>query len=53
MDKKIKEKIQTIKEDRRSFKEYIKCFCDSPKAEELFKNNDEFKRLKKETKKEY
>ena len=52
MDKKIKDKIQSIKDDKTSFKEYIKCFCESPKAEELFKNNEEFKRLKNKSKKE-
>ena len=47
MDNKIKEKINEIKDDKTSFKEYIKCFCKAEKAEELFSNNDEFKRLKK------
>ena len=53
MNKRIKDKIKTIKDDKTSFKEYIKCFCASPKAEEEFKNNDEFKRLKSKIKKEY
>lgn len=50
MDKRMKDMIKTIKEDKKSFKKYIKSFCDSEKAQELFKNNDEFKRLQEKSK---
>ena len=43
---KIKKKIDENKKDRKTFKEYIKSFCETEKAKELFENDDEFKRLK-------
>lgn len=46
MDNKIKVKIESLKKDKSSFKEYIVNFCNINKANELFKNNKEFKILK-------
>lgn len=46
MDNKIKVKIESLKKDKSSFKEYIANFCIINKANELFKNNKEFKSLK-------
>ena len=43
MDNKIKVKIESLKKDKSSFKEYIANFCNINKANELFKNNKEFK----------
>ena len=48
----IKKRIDLNKKDKTAYKEYIKSFCDSEKAKELFKNNSDFKNLKKEKKKE-
>ena len=45
MIEKIKQKIDENKKDKRSFKEYIKSFCSSDKAKELFEDNEEFKKL--------
>lgn len=46
MDRKIKEKINSLKKDKSTFKQYISSFCNINKSQELFKNNKEFKRLK-------
>ena len=46
MDNKIKVKIESLKKDKSSFKEYIANFCYINRANELFKNNKEFKSLK-------
>ncbi len=46
MIEKLKSKIDENKNDKSSYKKYIKSFCDSKKANELFNNNDEFKNLK-------
>ena len=46
MEEKIKSKIDELKKDKSSYKKYIKSFCDSEKAKELFNNNDEFNILK-------
>lgn len=46
MDNKIKVKIESLKKDKSSFKEYIANFCNINRANELFKNNKEFKSLK-------
>ena len=43
---KIKQIINKNKKDKNIYKEYIKCFCESEKAEELFKETEEFKNLK-------
>ena len=37
--------IDKNRNDTSSYNKYIKSFCDSKKAKELFKNNDEFKKL--------
>ena len=52
---KIKNIINKNKKDKEVYKEYIKCFCESEKANELFKDNNEFKELKSKinNKKEY
>ena len=39
MDNKIKVKIESLKKDKSSFKEYIANFCNIDRANELFKNN--------------
>ena len=46
MDNKIKVKIESLKKDKSSFKEYIANFCNIDNANELFKNNKKFKSLK-------
>ena len=46
MLEKINEKIDEMKEDKSSYEKYIKSFCDSKKANELFENNDDFIALK-------
>ncbi len=46
MIEKLKDKIDENKNDKTSYKKYIKSFCDSKKANELFNNNEEFKKLK-------
>ena len=45
---KIKDKIDENKKDKVVYKEYIKSFCDSEKAQELFRDNEDFKEIKKE-----
>lgn len=47
MIEKVKESIDKNKSDRTTHKEYIKSFCNSEKANELLKNDDNFKKLKK------
>lgn len=47
MIEKIKKKIDENKKDRETYKKYIKSFCNTGKAKELFKDNDEFEKLKK------
>jgi hypothetical protein len=42
---KIKKVIDKNKNDTHSYYEYIKSFCESKKAKELFKKNEEFKKL--------
>ena len=44
---KIKKIIDKDKNDKEVYKEYIKSFCESEKAKELFKNDDDFKDLNK------
>ncbi len=46
MEDKIKKKIESLKNDKSSFKQYISSFCNISKSQELFKNNKEFKALK-------
>lgn len=46
MENKIKNKINSLKKDKSIFKEYVADFCNIDKANELFKNNKEFKSLK-------
>lgn len=54
MLEKIKEIINKNKKDKKIYNDYIKCFCESEKAKELFKDNDEFTKLEKSiNKKEY
>ena len=57
MIEKIKKKIDENKSDKETFKEYIKSFCSCEKAKELYKDDDEFKKLeeisKEEEKEEY
>lgn len=43
---KIKEKIDEDKNDKETIEEYIKVFCESEESEELFKDDEEFKKLK-------
>ena len=46
MEEEIKKKIDEMKKDNASYKLYVKSFCDSKKANELFSNNEEFNNLK-------
>ena len=52
---KVKKVIEKNKKDKDIFVEYIKCFCESEKANVLFKENEEFTKLKNsiKNKKEY
>ena len=43
---KIKEKIDKAKNDKENYKDYIKSFCDSKKVQEVFKDDDNFNKLK-------
>ena len=54
MIEEIKKKIDKNKKDKDVYKKYVKSFCESTKAKELFNNSDEFKEINKqfETKKE-
>lgn len=57
MIEKIKAKIEENKKDKSTFKEYIKSFCESEKAQEYYKEDADFndlksKYLKKEKKEE-
>ena len=47
MIEEIKKRIDKNKKDKTVYKEYIKSFCESEKAKELFKNNKEFQNLNK------
>lgn len=47
MIEKIKEKIKENKKDTSTFIEYIKSFCESEKANEFYKDDVDFKNLKK------
>ena len=46
MIEKLKKKIDKEKSSRNVHIDYIKSFCNSPKAKELFKEDEEFKKLK-------
>lgn len=46
MEDKIKIKIESLKKDKSTFKQYISSFCNISKSQELFKSNKEFKKLK-------
>ncbi len=46
MEDKIKIKIESLKKDKTTFKQYISSFCNISKSQELFKSNKEFKALK-------
>ena len=50
MVEEIKKRIDKSKNDKTVYREYIKSFCESEKAKELFKNNKEFGKLKPEEK---
>ena len=42
----IKNIINKNKKDKKVYNEYIKCFCENEKINELLKDNEEFKKLK-------
>ena len=44
----IKKKIDKNKEDKEVYKKYVKSFCDSAKAKELFKNSEDFNNVCKQ-----
>lgn len=46
----MKNKIQLLKNDKSKLKEYVKCFCEGAKANELLVNNNDFQNLKNKTK---
>ena len=46
MIEEIKKRIDEKKKDSTAIKKYVKAFCDSEKANELFSKNDEFTNLK-------
>ena len=48
----IREKIDLNKNDRESYKEYVKAFTSCEKAKELFKDNDDYKYIIGEQKEE-
>ncbi len=43
---KIKERIEKKKRDKQPLVEYVKIFSKLPKANEIFKSNDSFQKLK-------
>ena len=45
MEDKIIEKIDSCRNDNKSYIEYINAFCDSEKIKEAFKTKEEFKLL--------
>lgn len=49
---KLKEKIKLMKKEKNGIKEYISCFCDNKKNQDLFKENSEFRRIRESNKKE-
>lgn len=54
MVEKLKTKINELKMDSHSIERYVECFCKNAKAEELFKLNYDYKKLKEKQKnKEY
>lgn len=48
---KLKSKIGNMKKDKKIIQEYLECFCESEKVNELFKQSSEFRRLKESVKK--
>ena len=46
MEEELKKKIDEMKQDKSSYKKYIKSLCESEKAKELFANDDNFNSLK-------
>lgn len=48
---KLKKKISDMKRDTKLMNEYVKCFCESEKVNELFKHSAEFRKLKDSVKK--
>ena len=42
----IEKKIEELKKDVEVFKNYISCFCESEKAQELYEYNSELTKLK-------
>lgn len=48
---KLKKKISDMKKDTKAMKEYVECFCESEKVNELFKHSAEFRKLKDNVKK--
>lgn len=46
MDNEIKKRIEELKKDKSTLKQYINSFCSISKSQELFKNNRDFKNLK-------
>lgn len=43
---KLLNKIKLKKNDKNTLVEYIKCFIENEKSEELFKSNSEYKKIK-------
>lgn len=50
MNDKLKTKIENLKKDKVSLKEYVTCFCNNKKANEVLKSNVDFIYLKNKTK---
>lgn len=45
MFERINRKIDYLKNDKSSFKKYVKCFCDINSVKEFFKKDKEFVKL--------
>lgn len=45
MFERINQKIENLKNDKSSFKKYVKCFCDINSVKEFFKKDKEFIKL--------
>lgn len=42
----MKSKIESLKNNKSSLKDYVKCFCEGKKTNEQFINNKDFQNLK-------
>ncbi len=43
----LDEKIKELKKDKKAIKDYLECFYDIEKVKEVFKDNEELKKIEK------